>query len=395
MHLSKDDTRQVKAVDQVEAVRPADPVDIGPITVWPPVVLAPMAGITNAAFRTLCRRFGAGLYVSEMATARGIVEDWPRSREISHFAADESPRSIQLYATDPTWAGLAVEKLVTASRVDHIDLNFGCPIRKITRKGGGAALPLRRQLFRNIVAAAVGNAGSVPVTVKMRLGVDDDLLTYLEAGRIAESEGAAAIALHARTAAQLYAGKADWDRIAELKAAVTTIPVLGNGDIFQAADALAMMQQTGCDGVVIGRGCLGRPWLFKELTDLFEGKRPSAPPTLGNVVDVMAEHARLLVELRGETLAMPEFRKHAGWYATGYAITPEQRQALCRVATLADLEALLTTLDRSFVINPEALAAPRGKAGKPQKVSLPEGFLTDHNDPTPLNIESTTTLSGG
>ena len=395
MHQVNGPLRQIKAADQVEAVGPADPVDIGGICVWPPVVLAPMAGITNAAFRTLCRRFGAGLYVSEMATARGIVEDWPRSREISHFAPDENPRSIQLYATDPHWTALAVEKLVTDSRVDHIDLNFGCSVRKITRKGGGAALPLRRRLFRDIVAAAVHHAGKVPITVKMRLGVDHGLLTYLEAGRIAEDEGAAAVALHARTAAMLYSGHAEWDRIAELKAVVKSIPVFGNGDIFQAEDALAMIDQTGCDGVVIGRGCLGRPWLFKELADLFEGRQVLPAPGLGEVAEVMAEHARLLVQLRGEALAMPEFRKHAAWYVTGYAVTPEQRQNLCRVQGLSELEDLLATLDPALTVDPTALRAPRGKTGKPQKVTLPEGFLADRDDPNPIGAEPLTALSGG
>jgi len=388
-------TPPTQPLRQVKAVGPADPVYIGRLRVWPPVVLAPMAGITNAAFRSLCRRFGAGLYMSEMATARGIVEDWPRSREISHFGLDENPRSIQLYATDPHWTGLAVEKLVGESKVDHIDLNFGCPARKITRKGGGAALPLRRELFRNIIHAAVSASGDVPVTVKMRLGVDERLLTFLEAGRIAEGEGASAVSLHARTAAQLYSGKADWDRITELKAVVTSIPVLGNGDIFRAGDALSMMRQTGCDGVVIGRGCLGRPWLFQELSDLFEGRRPKPPPRLGEVIKVMIEHARLLVDLRGETLAMTEFRKHAGWYAQGYNVTAEQRQSLCRVAGLDELESLGEKLDPTLTVDSDVLATPRGKAGKPQKVSLPEGFLNHLDDPRPLNIETTTTLSGG
>ena len=368
---------------------------IGPLDVWPPVVLAPMAGVTNAAFRSLCRRYGAGLYVSEMATARGIVEDWPRSREISHFGPDEKPRSIQLYATDPTWAGLAVKKLVSSSGVDHIDLNFGCPARKITKKGGGAALPLRRRLFQSIISAAVQQAGDVPVTVKMRLGVADGLLTFLEAGRIAEGEGAAAVALHARTAAQLYSGKADWQRIGELKAAVTTIPVLGNGDIFMAEDALSMMRTTGCDGVVIGRGCLGRPWLFKELADRFDGKPPPPEPKLGEVADVMAEHARLLVALRGAKLGMPEFRKHAGWYVTGYAIAPAQKQALCRVSTLTELESLLANLDPTLNVDQATLAAPRGKFGKPQKVSLPENFLLDRDNPAPLTAETALPPSGG
>ncbi len=390
---------QVALAGPAKTARVADPLIIGSgegaLRIWPPVVLAPMAGITNAAFRSLCRRFGAGLYVSEMATARGIVEAWPRSREIAHFAPDENPRSIQLYATDPRWTGLAVEKLARESRVDHIDLNFGCPVRKITRKGGGAALPLKRRLFRDIVAAAVRNAGAVPVTVKMRLGVDHGLFTFLEAGRIAEGEGAAAIALHARTAAMLYSGRAEWWRIAELKAAIESVPVLGNGDIFEAGDALAMMRETGCDGVVIGRGCLGRPWLFRELADLLEGRAPSPPPALGEVARVMAAHADLLVRLRGEALAMPEFRKHAGWYVTGYEIPAEQRRALCRVSTRAELDDRLAALDPALMVDPKALAEPRGKAGKPQKVSLPEGYLADLDDPTPPGAEPLKALSGG
>jgi nifR3 family TIM-barrel protein len=385
----------MSAVQETIRPEPVSALSIGGIDVRPPVVLAPMAGVTNAAFRALCRRFGAGLYVSEMATARGIVEEWPRSREISHFGPGESPRSIQLYATDPHWTGLAVEKLVTASGVDHVDLNFGCPARKITRKGGGAALPLRRRLFRDIVRAAVANAGTVPVTVKMRLGVADDLLTFLEAGRIAEQEGISALALHARTAAQLYSGKADWRRIGELKAAVTSIPVLGNGDIFLADDALSMMRETGCDGVVIGRGCLGRPWLFRDLADRFAGRPATPPPRLGAVADIMAEHARLLVDLRGEALAMPEFRKHAGWYVTGYDLSAEQKRALCRVSGLAELESLLAILDLSLEVDRSALAAPRGKGGKPQKVSLPENFLIDRDNPAPLGAEADLLISGG
>lgn len=384
-----------EAVTEKRSIVDTPSLKIGPLDIWPPVVLAPMAGVTNAAFRALCRRFGAGLYVSEMATARGIVEDWPRSREISHFAPDEDIRSIQLYATDPHWTGLAVRKLVTESKVDHIDLNFGCPARKITRKGGGAALPLRRRLFQSIINAAVKQAGSVPVTVKMRLGVADGLLTFLEAGRIAEREGASAVALHARTAAQLYSGEADWNRIGELKAVIASIPVLGNGDIFIAKDAQSMLQQTGCDGVVIGRGCLGRPWLFKDLADCFAGRPIAKAPRLGDVAEIMAEHARLLVELRGETLAMPEFRKHAGWYVTGYDIPSEQRRALCRAAALAELERLLLELDPSLDVDPSTLTAPRGKAGKPQKVSLPENFLMDRDNPAPLGQEAELCISGG
>ena len=223
---------------------------IGPIEVWPPVVLAPMAGVTNAPFRTLCRKFGAGLYVSEMITARGLLEGHSKTQRLSGFAEDEAPRSIQLYGTEPQSIAAATTMLVGEGRVDHIDMNFGCPMPKVTRRGGGAALPLKPKLFELIVSSVVEAAGSVPVTVKFRKGTDEDHLTYLEAGRIAEYVGASAVALHARTAEQLYSGEADWDAIACLKETVPSIPVFGNGDIWEPWDALRMMRSTGCDGVL-------------------------------------------------------------------------------------------------------------------------------------------------
>src|SRR6185295_4853158 len=280
-------------------VKPAEsgefsPTWIGPLRVWPPVVLAPMAGVTNPPFRTLCRRYGAGLYVSEMITARALVEGNRKTVLMASFSPEETTRSLQLYGVDPHYVGEAVRLLVGEGRVDHLDMNFGCPVRKVTSKGGGAAIPLKPRLLRNIVAAAVAAAGAVPVSIKFRMGIDDRYLTYLDAGRIGEEEGCAAVGLHARTAAQLYDGEARWDAIARLKAAITRIPVLGNGDVWEAEDALRMMRTTGCDGVVVGRGCLGRPWLFRDLADVFEGREPQDPPDLGGVVDVMLEHARLL-----------------------------------------------------------------------------------------------------
>jgi nifR3 family TIM-barrel protein len=199
-----------------------------------------------------------------MVTARALLERNDESLRLIAHDPDESLRSVQLYGVDPGTTAAAVSLLVEEDRADHIDLNFGCPVPKITRKGGGSALPWKTSLFTAIIARAVGAAApfGVPVTVKMRLGIDDDHLTYVEAGRIAESEGVAAIALHARTAADYYSGTANWKAIARLKEVVTTIPVLGNGDIWSADDALRMVAATGCDGVVVGRGCLGRPWLF-------------------------------------------------------------------------------------------------------------------------------------
>ena len=276
------------------------PLRIGAIPVWPPVVLAPMAGVTNPPFRTLCRRYGAGLYVSEMITARALVEGNRKTLLMASFGAEETTRSLQLYGVDPFYVGEAVRLLVAEGRVDHVDLNFGCPVRKVTSRGGGAAIPVKPRLLRGIVRAAVAAAGRAPVTIKFRLGIDDEILTYLDAGRIGEEEGCAAVGLHARTAAQLYDGEACWDAIARLKDAVRRIPVLGNGDIWEAEDALRMMRTTGCDGVIVGRGCLGRPWLFRDLADVFEGREPADPPGFGGVVDVMLEHARLLAEWLGD-----------------------------------------------------------------------------------------------
>lgn len=372
-----------------------EPVQVGPLRVWPPVVLAPMAGVTNAPFRTLCRRFGAGLYVGQMVTARAIVEGHPLSLKLAEFAAHESPRSIQLYGTEPHSIAEATRRLVDQGQVDHVDLNFGCPAKKVTRHGGGAALPVKRRLLRSILAATVRAAGDVPVTIKFRKGVDDHHLTYLDAGRIAEEEGCAAVALHARTSEQLYSGHADWAAIAELKAHVTSIPVLGNGDIWEAADALAMMSATGCDGVVIGRGCLGRPWLFGELAAAFDGHPLPQPPTLGEVCDIMHEHLGLLVDWIGERRAVREFRKFTGWYLKGYPVGPELRRALNQMRSLHDLGELLSSVDRSVGFPAEAARMPRGHTAGPRPVTLPDGWLTDPDESLVLDQGAESLISGG
>ncbi len=277
-------------------------VRLGSFTPAAPVVLAPMAGVTNAPFRALCRRYGPGLvYVNEMVMATALVHGNAKTEQMVTFGPDEQPRSLQLYGSDPEMMARAVASLCDRGLVDHIDLNFGCPAAKVTRRGGGAAVPAKPALLRAIVRAAVTTAApyGVPVTAKFRMGLHDDLLTHLRAGAVCEDEGVAYIAMHARTAEQHYAGDARWDAIGELKAHVTTIPVLGNGDIWVAADALAMMLATGCDGVVVGRGCLGRPWLFGDLLAAFAGRPVPPPPPLGDVVDVMAAHAIDLVEHLG------------------------------------------------------------------------------------------------
>jgi nifR3 family TIM-barrel protein len=363
---------------------------IGPITLASPVVLAPMAGVTNVAFRNLCReleqaRVGtvSGLYVCEMVTARALVERHPVTMHMTAFSADESPRSLQLYTVDPATTYAAVKMVADEGLADHVDMNFGCPVPKVTRRGGGAALPFKRRLFGQIVAAAVrATAGTdIPVTVKFRIGIDDAHHTHLDAGLIAESEGAAAIALHARTAAQRYSGTADWEQIAQLKQHVRTIPVLGNGDIFEASDALTMMAVTGCDGVVIGRGCLGRPWLFAELSAAFTGGLPPAPPNLGEVADIIRRHGELLAAHFGEDKGMRDIRKHIAWYLHGFPAGSELRRALALVRTRAELDVLLDKLDPSVPF-PTAATGPRGRQGSPSRVALPEGWLTDRDDCT-------------
>jgi len=371
------------------------PLPLGSLEVWPPVVLAPMAGVTNAPFRSLCRRFGAGLYVSEMITARALVEGDRKTRKLAEFAPDEKPRSLQLYGVDPRTVGEAVARLVAEERIDHLDLNFGCPVRKVTRKGGGAAIPARPRLLRDIVRAAVTHAGPVPVTIKFRIGIDEDRLTFRDAGRIAEDEGCAWVALHARTAAQCYDGDARWDAIAELKQAVRSIPVLGNGDVWEAWDALRMMRETGCDGVVVGRGCLGRPWLFRELADVFGGREPAPPPRLGEIRELMLEHAELLARWLGEPSGLRSFRKHATWYTKGFRGSASLRQRLTSVRDRAELAAVLAEVDPEEPFPSRALRVPRGKSGGRQRVVLPEGYLDDPDDATPPDPEAEDPASGG
>ncbi len=382
---------------RVPPARPGEfaPVQLGGLRVWPPVVLAPMAGVTNAPFRALCRRFGAALYVSEMITARGLVEGDAKTHRLAGFAPDEAPRSLQLYGVDPDIVGRAVAWLVGEGRVDHVDLNFGCPVRKVTRRGGGAALPWKRRLLRNIVRSAVRHAGHVPVTIKFRLGLDEAHPTFLDAGRVAADEGCAAVALHARTAAQLYDGEARWEAIAELKRALGALPVFGNGDVWEAHDALRMMRLTGCDGVVVGRGCLGRPWLFRDLADMFQGREPPEPPRLGEIADVMREHAERLAGWTGEREAMRAFRKHAGWYTKGFRGSAALRARLFRVETLAELAAILDRLDPEQPFPRHALRVPRGKSGGRQRVLLPEGWLEQREDAAPPPVAAEVAVSGG
>jgi nifR3 family TIM-barrel protein len=356
---------------------PARALSIGPISLDVPVVLAPMAGITNTAFRRLCREYGAGLYVSEMITSRALVERTPESLRLIRHHESESTRSIQLYGVDPKTVRDAVTMLVAEDRADHIDLNFGCPVAKVTRRGGGAALPWKLDLFRDIVEQAVDAAGSIPLTVKMRKGIDSDHLTYIEAAKAAQGAGVASIALHARTAAEYYSGTADWSAIATLKETITDTPVLGNGDIWSAEDAVRMMYETGCDGVVVGRGCLGRPWLFGDLAAAMKGEKLKAEPNLGFVADAFHRHAVLLTEFfdGDENHACRDIRKHVAWYFKGYAVGGELRAALASVTSLEHMAELLDQLEREQPYPGIDAEGQRGRAGSPKKPTLPYGWL--------------------
>lgn len=376
------------------ALAPTRALRLGPIELDAPVVLAPMAGITNTAFRRLCREYGAGLYVSEMITTRALVERNATTMRLITHHESETPRSIQLYGVDPATTEAAVRLLVEEDRADHIDLNFGCPVPKVTRKGGGAALPWKLGLFREIVTRAARAAGDIPLTVKMRKGIDADHLTYLDAGRIAEDAGVAAVALHARTASEFYSGQADWSAIARLKEAVTSVPVLGNGDIWSADDAARMMAETGCDGVVVGRGCLGRPWLFGDLARALGG--PGAAPaqpvdaTLGFVARAFRRHAELLVEFfEDEGRGCRDVRKHVAWYFKGYPVGGELRASLATASSLTEIDDLLATLDADAPYPGAAAEGQRGRAGTPKRPALPDDWLNSRE----LSAEASTAIA--
>ena len=362
-----------------------------------PVVLAPMAGITNSAFRTLCREQGAGLFVSEMVTARALIERHPETMRLITPGKGETPRSVQLYAVDPVVVGKAITMLMEENLADHIDLNFGCPVPKVTRRGGGAALPFKRKLFSALVESSVKAAApyGVPVTVKMRVGIDSDHHTYLEAGKSAADAGVAWVALHARTAEQMYEGQADWSAIARLveHMAPTGVPVLGNGDIWSGADGVRMVNETGCAGVVVGRGCLGRPWLFADLVNAFKGEASLAGPTLFEVRQIMLRHGQLLVEFfESEGRAMRDFRKHMAWYLKGFSVPRQLRANFGMVSSLSELEHLLGQLEEQQY--PVDIAdAPRGRRSHGRSVHLPDGWLDDPDEFASISIDDA--VSGG
>ncbi len=385
-----------------ESLEPARPgefpgVDLGPLHLETPVVLAPMAGVTDWPFRSLCQRFGAALYVNQMITARALVYDNALTWKLAEFGSDEPVRSVQLYGTDPHYVARSVELLRERLDIDHLDMNFGCPAPKVTRNGGGAAIPAKRRLLASIVGAAVRAAGDVPVTIKFRIGIDDDHHTFLDAGRIAEDAGCVGVTLHARTARDLYSGHANWDAIASLVEHVD-IPVFGNGDIWEPWDAVRMLRHTGAAGVEIGRGCLGRPWLFHDLVSVISGREPTyTRPTLGLVADTMVDHVDRLIAFyeEPENAVVRRFRKHAGWYVAGWPVGKEMRRAIHQVSSREELAELCGSFDRSVVLPPEGVRVARSHTGGPRRVALPDGWLDDPDEDIQLDEAAEAAVSGG
>jgi nifR3 family TIM-barrel protein len=331
---------------------------------------------------------GAPLCVTEMVTARGYLMGHRRTIAMTEVQPGEGPHSVQVYGTDPADLQETSRRLAEEG-VEHIDLNLGCPVPKITRQGGGSAICVRPRLVARLVGAmvrgaraAAGNgAEPVPITVKMRKGLDETCLTYLDAARAAEGEGAAAVGLHGRTAAQLYAGLADWGAIARLKEELD-IPVLGNGDLLEGTDALRMMRRTGCDGVIVGRGCLGRPWIFREMVALFEGRAPLPSPRLGEVLDVLWDHGERLIAFFGEDVGLRQLRKWITWYTKGFPGSASLRGRLFGPQAppdVAGLRALLGELDLEAPYPSASLRVRRGKGSRTQRVRLPHGYLEDRD----------------
>ncbi|MBW3083736.1 tRNA dihydrouridine synthase DusB [Bifidobacterium phasiani] len=356
-----------------------EPVDLGPVHVSTPVMLSPMAGVTNWPFRVLCEEYGPdGLYVAEMVTARALVARNPKAFRLCRFAPSERVRSLQLYGVDPAIVEQAARIVVDGGMADHIDLNFGCPVPKVTRRGGGSALPWKLDLFREIIARVVRvcRTADIPVTAKIRVGIDHEHETFHEAGRIAQEEGCKAVTLHARTTAEYYGGHSDWSRIGEL-ASELDIPVFGNGDIWGADDALAMIERTGCAGVAIGRGCQGRPWLFADIKHAFAGSDERTNPTLGEVGRIIARHARLLTEFYDgdERMAVHDLRKHVAWYLKGFPVGGQTRRAFMACESLEDVDREVAALDQDAPYPERVADKPRGRVRFQKKVHLPYGWL--------------------
>ena len=311
---------------------------IGNVELENSYVLAPMAGVTDLPFRLLCREQGAGLLCMEMVSAKAIQYNNKNTKALLEIHPEEPPVSLQLFGSDPDVIS-EIAKQIEELPFSILDINMGCPVPKIVKNGEGSALMKNPKLVHEIVSKTV-KAIEKPVTVKIRKGFDDSCINAVEIAKIIEDAGAKAVAVHARTREQFYSGKADWDIIRQVKEAVS-IPVIGNGDVTSGADAIAMKQQTGCDGVMIGRGAQGNPWIFSELLEYERtGKMPERP-SLEEIKQMIYRHAKLQLEYKGEYLGIREMRKHVSWYTTGLPNSAKLRGAINAVESFEELEALL------------------------------------------------------
>ncbi len=303
-----------------------------------PVILAPMAGITDQAFRLLCKEQGADVLVTEMISAKALYYGNKKTIPLMEFSKEEEPVGVQIFGSEPELMADMAAKIADRGFA-LIDINMGCPVPKIVNNREGSALMKNPELAGRIVQA-VSDAVSLPVTVKFRKGFDDEHINAPEFAKIVEAHGAAAVAVHGRTREQYYSGKADWNIIRQVKEAVS-IPVIGNGDISTGEDALRMREETGCDGIMIARGAKGNPWIFREVQAALHGQPIPPRPEEAEVIDMLLKHARRSADLKGEKMGMMEMRKHAAWYTSGMRGASRLRDAVNHVDTYEQLESLL------------------------------------------------------
>ena len=320
-------------------------ITIGNVKIENTAALAPMASVADRAYRLMAKKYGAAYCVGEMASCKGLVYSDNKTAALLTVTPEERPMAVQLFGAEPEFMAKAV-KIAERYSPDIIDINAGCPMPKITGGGAGSALMKTPRLFGELVAAAV-SATDIPVTVKIRKGWDSGSVNAVELAKIAEQSGAAAVSVHGRTREQLYSGKADWDIIREVKRAVS-IPVIGNGDVGSPEDCAEMYSYTGCDLVMIGRGSYGRPWLFGQFRDHFDGKPPRHDPSPAEKLSIMREHIELLIEDKGERIGMKEARRHAAWYIKGMQGAAQFRNRCGMLNSLADLDELIREIEQNL-----------------------------------------------